>query len=70
MSNEAFEALKLKYALTTPDQIKQRILWENMKMIMKRLYDGPGTLKGLQYYEDEWKILEQVENTENKNSTG
>jgi hypothetical protein len=69
MPHLAFEALKLKYELTTPDQIKQRILWENMKMVIKRVYDSPDTWKGLQHYEDQWKILERIESETKKEST-
>jgi len=63
---EQFAALQRSYGLTTPRQIKDRILWKHIKLLMKSAYDSPETEATLHHYNTQWKLLEQVENMKEK----
>lgn len=57
-----FETLQRSYGLTTPAQIKERILWKHLKLLIRKAYDGPETVKSLAYYDKQWEVLEEIEN--------
>jgi len=53
-----------RYGLITTNQVKQRILWNNLKAVIIHLYDhaDPANRDLLQRYESEWRSAELEEN--------
>lgn len=64
--NTQFEALTRSYGLTSTRQIKERIIWKHVKLLMQHAYDTPETAKALAHYDTHWKILEEFENQQTK----
>lgn len=63
---QQFETLQRSYGLTTTRQIKDRILWKHLKLLISKAYDGPETKEALTQYDKQWKVLEEIENQNNK----
>lgn len=58
----SFDTVAEKYGLTTTQQVKERILWDNLKAIIINLYgDDPQNRKILDRYQSEWKACEKEE---------
>jgi hypothetical protein len=58
-----FQELKEHYQLTSPKQIKDRIIWNHLKAITRQLFgDGPENSTRLRKYEQQWILCEQEEN--------
>lgn len=57
-----FETIKKAYNLKSPRQIKERILWNNLKAVVQLLYgDSPTNRAKLQQFEHDWKACELQE---------
>lgn len=65
MKKKEFNALKGSYGLKTPRQIKERILWEHIKLLVLDAY--PGSEQAIKQYDHQWKLLEEVENKKGAN---
>ncbi len=63
MQNKSFQEVAARYGLSSATQVKQRILWNNIKAIITHLYDGPENAVLLTKYEDEWRLAEKEEIT-------
>jgi hypothetical protein len=52
----------IKYGVMSPDQVKMRILWENIRSLVKVTFgETPENKKIMDAYQLEWKLAEEEE---------
>jgi hypothetical protein len=58
-----FTEVAARYGLSTPNQVKQRIMWNNIKALVTHAFGkSPENDRLMARYESEWKEAEKEEN--------
>jgi len=57
-----FDQVAARYELNNPRQVKERIIWNQLKAIINHLYDHPESRHIVERYERDFRICELEEN--------